>query len=78
MWSLNSNSILAFDCKQSDCKQQAARGEGRKPETEIRLLQQKPKNNAVCPQRLYRCVPEVRQRMEPMGSEIGSLLVPVC
>ncbi len=28
MWSLDSNSILASDCKQLDCKQRAARGEG--------------------------------------------------
>ncbi len=60
MRSLNSNSIFVSDCKQ-----------GTKSEMEICLLQRKPKNNGVCAQRLYRCLPEVRRRMQLMGSEIG-------
>ncbi len=39
---------------------------------EILLLQWKPKNNGVRPQRLYRCLPEVRRRMQLMGSEIDN------
>ncbi len=42
----------------------------KKLETEIHLLQWKPNNNGVCPKRLYRCLLEVRRRMQPMGSKI--------
>ncbi len=37
------------------------------------LLQQKPKNNGACPQRLYHCLPKVRRQMQPIGYEIGLL-----
>ncbi len=47
----------------------------RKSETEIHLLQRKPKNNGACPQKLCCCLQEVRQQMQPMGSKTEQFLI---
>ncbi len=76
MWSLNSNSILASQCKQPDCKQQVARGEagnGKSPPPAVAQEEW-----GLPPRGCIAVCRKSDSEMQPMGSKIAHWLDSGC